>query len=190
MRIKICGITRPMDAQYAEQSGADAVGVVVFSESPRSVSTRRAREIFDTIGPFTTTVAVSHTRSKGELEQMIALHPSAIQISHPFTFSENPGVRVIRVIGRGDPLPSDCDAIIIDDSHGEGKAYDPSFARRAVERSTVPVILAGGLTPDNVSEAVERIRPYAVDVATGVEASPGIKDYKKIRAFITACRRL
>ena len=189
MRIKICGITQPIDAQHAERLGADAIGVVVFSESPRSVPAGRAREIFDSVGPFTTTVAVSHTQSEEELARMIALNPSAIQISHPFTFREDPGVQVIRVIGRGDPLPDDCDAIIVDDSHGKGREYDPSYARDAVERSTIPVILAGGLTPENVSEAIKKVRPYAVDVATGVEISPGIKDRDKIRAFIAACRR-
>jgi phosphoribosylanthranilate isomerase len=191
MRIKICGITRPEDARFAEEAGADAIGVVVFSGgvSRRVVSPERAREIFDSVGPFTTTVAVSHTDSREELEQMIALHPTAIQISHPFTFQEDPGVKVIRVIGRGDPLPVDCDAIIVDDSHGKGRAYDPSYARDAMERSTIPVILAGGLTPENVGEAVCQVRPYAVDVASGVEVSPGIKDYEKIQAFIAACRR-
>jgi phosphoribosylanthranilate isomerase len=188
MRIKICGITRPADAQYAEQLGVDAIGVVVFSGSPRSVPAEQAKEIFEAVGPFTATVAVSHTRSKEELAQMIALHPSAIQISHPFTFRDDPGVRVIRVIGRGDPLPEDCDAIIVDDSHGKGREYDPSYARNAVERSTIPVILAGGLTPENVSGAVQMVHPYAVDVATGVEVLPGIKDYEKMKAFIAACR--
>lgn len=191
MRVKICGITRLEDARFAEEAGADAIGVVVFSGgvSHRVVSIERAREIFNAIGPFTATVAVSHTRSEEDLAQMIALNPSAIQISHPFQFEEDPGVQVIRVIGRGDPLPEDCDAIIVDDSHGRGRVYDPSYARDAVERSTIPVILAGGLTPENVSEAVKKVRPYAVDVATGVETSPGIKDHEKIRAFIAASRR-
>jgi len=192
MRVKICGITRPEDAQFAEQQGADAIGVVVFSGgvSQRVVEEEKAREIFDAVGPFTTTVAVSHTKSKDELERMIALHPYAIQISHPFRFDEDPGVAVIRVIGRGDPLPEDCDAVIVDDSHGKGRDFDLSYARETVKRSTVPAILAGGLTPDNVGEAIRRVRPYAVDVASGVELSPGIKDKEKIKAFIAACRRL
>jgi phosphoribosylanthranilate isomerase len=191
MRIKICGITRPDDARFAEEAGANAIGVVVFSGgvSRRVVSIERAREIFDTVGPFTATVAVSHTSSEEDLAQMIALKPIAIQISHPFAFRKDPGVKVIRVIGRGDPLPEDCDAIIVDDSHGKGREYDPSYARDAVERSTIPVILAGGLTPENVSEAIKKVRPYAVDVATGVETSPGVKDHEKIQAFIAACRR-
>ena len=128
MRIKICGITRAEDARAAEREGADAIGVVVFSGgvSRRGVSPEQARKIFDSVGPFTATVAVSHTRSEDELDQMIALHPGAIQISHPFTFDEDPGVRVIRVIGRGDPLPEDCDAVIVDDSHGQGRSFDRS----------------------------------------------------------------
>ena len=192
MRIKICGITKSEDAQYAEKAGADAIGVVVFSGgvSRRVVSIERAREIFDSVGPFTATVAVSHTDSKEDLEQMIALHPDAIQISHPFTFRSDPGVRIIRVIGRGDPLPEDCDAIIIDDSHGKGRQYDPSYAMATVHRSRIPVILAGGLNPENVSDAIRQVHPYAVDVASGVEISPGIKDKEKILAFIAACRKV
>mgnify|MGYP001083809353 CR=1 FL=1 len=99
MRVKICGITRPEDARYAEQQGADAIGVIVFSEgvSNRDVGEEKAREIFNAVGPFTTTVAVSHTTSEDELTRIIELHPHAIQISHPFRFDRNPGVRIIRV---------------------------------------------------------------------------------------------
>jgi len=191
MRIKICGITSPEDAQFAEEAGADAIGVVVFSSgvSRRTVSPERAREIFDAVGPFTTTVAVSHTDSCEDLERMIAMNPDAIQISHPFEFRNEPPTRIIRVIGRGDPLPEDCDGIIIDDSHGKGRQFDLTYARSAVRQSRVPVILAGGLTPENVAEAIRRIQPYAVDVASGVEDASGIKNKEKVRAFIAACRR-
>jgi phosphoribosylanthranilate isomerase len=191
MRVKICGITRPEDARFAEQAGADGIGVVVFSGgvSKRVVGEERAREIFSSVGPFITRVAVSHTKSEDELQRILALHPHAIQISHPFRFKKNPGVAVIRVIGRGDPLPEDCDAIIVDDSHGKGREYDPSYACDAVRRSRIPVILAGGLTPENVDHAIRKVHPYAVDVASGVEQSPGIKDHEKIRAFIAASKR-
>ncbi|MFA5222474.1 MAG: phosphoribosylanthranilate isomerase [Methanoregula sp.] len=190
MRIKICGITRPEDARFAENSGADAIGVVVFSRgvSRRVVAPERAQEIFDAVGPFTATVAVSHTKSEEDLREMLALRPSAIQISHPFVFDEDPGVAVIRVIGRGDPLPDDCDAVIVDDSHGQGKSFDLSYARDAVRHSKIPVILAGGLTPENVADAIRQVHPYAVDVASGTEAAPGIKDHRKIAAFIAAAR--
>ena len=190
MRIKCCGITKPADARYAEACGADAIGVVVFSPtSKRSVTPERAREIFDAVGPFTTTVAVSHTSSYDDLEQILSLHPDAIQISHPFVFLEKPAVKVIRVIGCNDPLPTDCDAIIVDESHGSGKNFDLSHARNAVQRSALPVILAGGLTPENVADAIRQVHPYAVDVATGIETAPGIKDHTKIAAFIAAARK-
>ena len=190
MRVKICGITRPEDAVFAERAGADAIGVVVFSGdvSPRNVLPDQARKIFAAVGPFTTTVAVSHTTSEADLRRMIALGPRAIQISHPFGIGDDPGVAVIRVIGRGDPLPSDCSAVIVDDSHGKGRTFDLSYAKDAVQRSKIPVILAGGLTPENVCGAIREVRPYAVDVASGVETSPGIKDYGKVKAFIAASR--
>jgi phosphoribosylanthranilate isomerase len=189
VRVKCCGITRPEDARCAEACGANAVGVVVFSPgSFRAVRPERAREIFEAVGPFTTKVAVSHTTSNDDLEQILALHPDAIQISHPFVFGKNPGVKVIRVIGRNDPLPAVCDAIIVDESHGSGKEFDRCYARDIVLRSKVPVILAGGLTPENVTDAIRKVQPYAVDVATGIENEPGIKDSRKIAAFIAATR--
>lgn len=189
MRIKCCGITRVEDACFAEACGADAIGVVIFSPpSVRSVTPERAQEIFDAVGPFTTTVAVSHTSSENELEQILTLQPDAVQISFPFSFFKKPESKVIRVIGRNDPLPADCDAIIVDESHGSGRVFDLSHARYAVQKSTVPVILAGGLTPENVADAIRQVHPYAVDVASGIESTPGIKDKGKIAAFIAAAR--
>ncbi|MCX6697099.1 MAG: phosphoribosylanthranilate isomerase, partial [Methanoregula sp.] len=75
------------------------------------------------------------------------------------------------------------------ESHGRGRHFDCSFAIEVVKRSKVPVILAGGLTYENVGEAIRQVHPYAVDVASGIEEAPGIKDKEKIRAFIAACRR-
>jgi len=188
MRIKICGITRPEDARFAETEGADAIGVVLFSDSKRSVAPEQAQKIFDAVGPFTATVAVTHTQSMEELKEIIALYPSAIQIFHPFVFDKQPGPKIIRVIARGDPLPEDCAAVIVDESHGGGTLFDTDHAKEVVKHSRVPVILAGGLTPENVGRAIREVQPYAVDVASGVEISPGIKDHGKIRAFIAASR--
>jgi phosphoribosylanthranilate isomerase len=184
--VKVCGITTIEDAIQAEAAGADAIGVVVFSGgvSERVVTIERAQDIFNAVGPFITTVLVSHTRSCTDITAMLALHPSAIQISHPFSLPEDLETSVIRVIGRGEPLPGDCDAIIVDDSHGKGRHYDPSYARDVVKRSGIPVILAGGLTPFNVGDAIRDVRPYAVDVATGVEIRPGVKDHGLVREFI------
>ncbi|HNX16700.1 MAG TPA: phosphoribosylanthranilate isomerase [Methanoregula sp.] len=187
MRVKICGITRADDAVFAEQAGADAIGIVMYSPgSPRSIPEARAREIFDSLGPFVTRVVITHTHSKSDLKSIIALRPDAIQISHPFVFDSDPGVRLLRVIGRSNTVPTDCDAVIVDESMGAGRHFDRAFAREVVQTSMVPVILAGGLTPENVGEAIREIRPYAVDVASGVETATGIKDHNKIAAFISA----
>jgi len=189
VRVKICGITRVEDARFAEQAGVDAVGVVMYSPtSRRSVPDAKAREIFSALGPFVTRVIVTHTESQSDLEKILAFRPDAIQISHPFVFEKTPGARVLRVIGRGDAVPADCDAVIVDESMGAGKTFDRDFAKTVVKESAVPVILAGGLTPENVGVAIREIRPYAVDVASGVETAPGIKDHTKIAAFIRAAQ--
>ncbi|HXW98187.1 MAG TPA: phosphoribosylanthranilate isomerase [Methanomicrobiales archaeon] len=188
MRVKICGITRVEDALHAEEAGADAIGVVLFSTSPRCVSPSRARRIFRAVGPFTATVAVTHTRSPEDLDRVLALRPRAIQISHPFTFPARPPAQVLRVARPGIPAPDDADAFVVDQSKGTGRLYDPDFAGELVRRSPVPVILAGGLTPENVAGAIRAVRPYAVDVASGVEIRPGVKDPAKVAAFIRAAK--
>ena len=184
--MKICGITSVEDAQWAEACGADAIGVVLYSESPRNTDLIQAAHIFASVGPFVTTVAVTHTHSRKDLESILRLRPMAIQISHPFEI--HTPVKVIRVMQTGDPLPEECDAIVLDSSHGSGKLFEPEFARLTVEHSPLPVILAGGLTPGNVARAITVVRPYAVDVSSGVESRPGVKDQEKVRAFITAAK--
>jgi len=173
---------------YAEAEGADAIGIVVCSDSPRSVSLDLAAEILDSLGPFTPGICVSHTRLQSDLDAILALGPSAIQCFHPFAKPQRRGVKMIRAVRPGETIPGECDAIIIDGSHGRGEPFDQAFARGIMRESPVPVILAGGLTPENVKEAIEKVHPYAVDVATGVEAKPGIKDRRKVRAFLRACR--
>ena len=104
MRIKCCGITRPEDARIAEQEGADAIGVVMFSDSsPRSVSVTVAQDIFQSVGPLITTVVVTHTTSESDLARILEMKPDAIQVSHPFVFQRDPGVRIIRAIRPGIP---------------------------------------------------------------------------------------
>lgn len=187
--MKICGITTPGDAGMAEDAGADAIGVIVCSDSPRNVSLGRAEEILASIRPFTTGVCVTHTASRDDLDAILSLSPSAIQITHPFRIARDAGVKVLRVVRRGDPVPGDCDAVVVDESQGTGRRYDPAFAAAVVrDHPGVPVILAGGLTPENVRAAIQVVRPYAVDVASGVEVRPGVKDAAKVEAFISACR--
>lgn len=129
-------------------------------------------------------VCVSHTTSASDIAEILSLHPTAIQISHPHMLPQERQVQVIRVIEPGDPVPSDADAVIVDASQGKGKPFDASYALSVKKQTDIPVILAGGLTPDTVREAVRTVMPYAVDVASGVETGPGIKDHRKIFTFI------
>ena len=130
-------------------------------------------------------VAVSHTQSEDEMETIIKeVSPDAVQVFSPELRNFGSHVLVIRAVGPGDPVPKDADALIIDSSHGKGLLYDQEFARKLVGSTEIPVILAGGLTPENVADAIEKVRPFAVDVASGVEKSPGKKDHRKVREFI------
>lgn len=187
MRVKICGITREEDALLAISSGAWAVGVVVCSQSGRSIPLSKAARIFRAVEGTALTVAVSHSKKEGDLERILAIMPDAVQISHPLRIDDG-DILLFRVVRRGDPIPSDCDAIVLDESHGRGIPLDIAFARELTEASPVPVILAGGLDPGNVDRVIRQLHPYAVDVASGVESAPGVKDPVKVKAFIGACR--
>ncbi|WP_214041685.1 phosphoribosylanthranilate isomerase [Methanoculleus sp.] len=186
--MKICGMTSPRDALLAAAAGADAIGVVLASPSPRSVTPDRAREIFAAIPPFVTTVAVTSTDRPEDLAAILSSRPDAVQVAGDLELPRDAGVRVIRMLSPGDPLRDDCDAVIVDGSHGTGRAFDPGYARECVASSPVPVIIAGGLAPGNVAAAIRAVRPYAVDVASGVEAAPGVKDERLVRAFVKICR--
>ena len=190
MRVKICGITRVEDALFAEGAGADAVGVVMYSPtSHRSVPEARAREIFNSIGPFVTR-SLSRTHIQTRISNA-SLRSVRTRSRSPTRLSFVPtGHPDVWVIGRGDKVPTDCSAVIVDESMGAGRHFDRAFAREVVKTSAVPVILTGGLTPENVGVAIREIRPYAVDVASGVETEPGIKDHTKIAAFIAAAREV
>ena len=137
-------------------------------------------------------VCVSHTESSADLQKMLDLCPTAIQISYPHRFPTDRKVQIIRVIQPGMLIPpaGDTDALIVDASQGRGRAYDPGFVREIMGKTSLPVILAGGLHPGNVAEAVSDIHPYAVDVASGIENAPGIKDPAKVRAFVQNARLL
>jgi len=126
----------------AEDAGADAIGVVVFSDSPRSVAPEAAREIFSSVGPYVTRVCVSTTESPGDIETMLAINPDAVQVSLPL--EEKLPVRTICMVDSPGALPAYADAIAVDASRGTGRHFDASLAEWAARESTVPVILAGG----------------------------------------------
>jgi len=189
MGIKICGITRVADAVCAEEAGADAIGVVMFSDSPRSIFPECAEEIFGAVSDVAT-VVVTHTTSEKELAEIIALRPSAIQMSYHFPIPENYPGAVIRVIGAGDQIPDDCEWVAVDESKGAGRLYNPEFAKQVIEKARPRVMLCGGLTPANVRDAILSVRPDAVDVCSGMEISPGKKDHTLIWAFVRAARSL
>jgi phosphoribosylanthranilate isomerase len=187
--VKICGITRPEDARAAVEAGADAVGVVMASDSPRCCTVEQARAIFAEVPPGVLRVVVSHTDSAEGLAECLAAGPDALQLSQPIPVPPSAGVAVIRVVAPGHPVPNDSAMVIVDGSHGRGRPYDPAYARGVVASSPVPVLLAGGLSPETVEAAIRDLRPFGVDVASGVEAAPGVKDHTRVRAFIRNARR-
>ncbi|MBM4032342.1 MAG: phosphoribosylanthranilate isomerase [Planctomycetes bacterium] len=203
VHVKICGITRPEDAIAAAEAGADAIGLV-FAESPRRVSVEQARAILAEAPPFVTPVGLFVNEA---LEGMLATCESLRIRTVQLHGDERPEVaqalaanglcviKAFRVGGEADlqALDGYPAAAYLLDSRGAGKRggtgvpLDWGLAARATALGRI--ILAGGLTPDNVAEAVRRVRPYAVDVSSGVEARPGIKDPAKVGAFIAAARR-
>ncbi len=186
--MKICGITTVDDARAAAAAGADAIGVVMRSPSPRSVMPDLARAIFAAVSPFVTTVAVTSTDREEDLAAILDCRPDAVQVGGDLDLPRGAAVRLLRVLRPGDALRDDCDAVVVDGSHGTGQAFDRAYAEKCVASSPVPVILAGGLTCGNVGEAIRAVRPYAVDVSSGVETAPGRKDDRLMRAFVKICR--
>lgn len=201
-RIKICGITEPGDAEWCARCGVDAIGFV-FAESPRRVSPERAREILREVEPFVTGVGVFVDRPAEEVRATLdgsgcsiaQLHgqepPAYIGSLSPYGV-----IKALRVSGQLDEkLVSGykgVKAILLDTyvpgkAGGTGERFDPSVACALVEKGW-RVILAGGLTAESVGEAVASVRPYGVDVSSGVESEPGRKDHQKVARFVEAVR--
>ena len=199
-RIKICGITRTQDARAAAEAGADAIGLVFYPPSPRYLSVERAVEIRDALPPFLQTVALFVNADAAQVAQVIGrVHPALLQ----FHGDETPGfcaqfglpyVKACRVRPGVDVLaylrPYARAAAWLVDSYvpeygGVGERFDWSLAPRESAR---PLIVSGGLDAGNVAEAVRRVRPWGVDVSSGVESGKGVKDAAKMAAFIAEVR--
>jgi phosphoribosylanthranilate isomerase len=195
-RVKICGITSERDAASAIEAGADALGFVFYEKSPRFVTREIARDIIAKVPPFITTVGVFVNETadviKG-LREFVPLDRVQLHGDEPPEFSEllGPGViKALRIKGEEDILVLKdynataflLDAFVDGKPGGTGATFDWAIALEAKRYGRI--ILSGGLTPENVAEAVVRAAPYAVDVSSGVESSPGVKDPDKIRRFI------
>jgi len=194
-RIKICGITNCDDARLADELGADAIGVIGVPESPRYVSPKRAEEIRAVLRPFTKLVVVART-----VADAIVYSPDVIQYYEKGP-EFNCGAKLICVVRIGTesdlsliaaicPGPSGLllDSLTKNELGGSGKSFDWSLAKKANRLTDLPIILAGGLTPENVQQAVELVLPYAVDVSTGVEEHVGKKSPRLLEKFIAGVR--
>jgi phosphoribosylanthranilate isomerase len=199
-RVKICGITRPQDGVAASRAGADAIGLVFYPPSPRFLSVERAREIREALPPFVQPVALFVNADAAQVAQVIGrVHPSLLQFHGEETpeFCAQfgvPYVKACRVAPGVDLLKylrafSSASGWLLDahveEYGGVGASFDWSLVPENLER---PLVLSGGLTRDNVATAVRRVRPWAVDVSSGVESAKGIKDAAKIAAFIAEVR--
>ncbi|OOG56788.1 phosphoribosylanthranilate isomerase [Rhodanobacter sp. C03] len=201
-RIKCCGMTRVEDALLAARLGADAIGVVFTARSRRQVSLAQARKIVTAMPPFVATVALFMDDEASLVRQVLdEVRPTLLQF-HGNESDEwcaqfdRPFLKAIAMGAGISALPRLHDypqaAGLLLDGHdpgevgGSGKAFDWSLLSNELAQ---PLILAGGLHPDNVAAAVQAARPWAVDVASGIEISPGIKDAAKMAAFIAAVRQ-
>jgi phosphoribosylanthranilate isomerase len=191
--VKICGITNADDARMALDAGADALGVIAVPGSPRWIAPQTVGEIVAVAGPLVPVITVARS-----------VHDAREHTHGPVQFYEGAAtsardIRVFRIRDRESlaalaDFEESVSAILLDTHHdgalgGVGKTFDwdLAVAARALLRGR-PLILAGGLTPENVADAIRIVRPYAVDVSSGVESEPGRKDADKIRRFFGAVR--
>ena len=199
-RVKICGITRVEDAQAVARAGADAIGLVFYPPSPRFLQMGQARGLVDAAPPFVATVALFVNPPAEQVRAVLErVRPSMLQFHGEETpeFCAQfgvPYVKACRVRPGLDLLkylhPFSGAAGWLLDSHvedygGVGESFDWSLVPAERVR---PLVLSGGLTRDNVREAIRRVRPWAVDVSSGVESSKGIKDAGRVAAFIAEVR--
>lgn len=200
-RIKFCGMTRSVDLEGAVALGVDAVGLILAARSPRRLEVGQARELRASLPPFVTAVALVMDAEAAALREIVdRIRPNLLQ----FHGSETPedcrraGLPYLKVVPMAIPEGAAIYAArypdaagYVFDSHaagepgGSGRSFDWRQLPRALKR---PLILAGGLTPDNVFDAVCAVRPWAVDVSSGIESAPGIKDPDRMRRFVDAVR--
>jgi phosphoribosylanthranilate isomerase len=200
VRIKICGLTRPEDVDAAVAAGADAVGFVFYPESSRYVSAQQAAALARRLPPFVLSVGLFVNAAPAEIQAALEVVPLNLLQFHGDESPEDcqrwqrPYIRAARVTPELDLLQyatrfSSARALLLDafvpGFGGAGKVFDWSLIPPSLP---LPLILSGGLTPQNVGEAVRRVRPAAVDVSSGVESAAGIKDPQRMADFVAACQ--
>ena len=203
VRSKICGVTNEADLRAVAESGADAVGIIteVSVDTPREVPPDRAADLVAAAPPFLSTVLVSMPDTATRAVELAgAVAPDAIQLHGTFDDEDVRYVRrearadVITAVDAADPdrvrgYDGVADAILLDSTTedgagGTGETHDWDAARALVDDCATPVVLAGGLTPENVADAVRTVEPYAVDVSSGVERAGGEKDHEAVASFV------
>lgn len=201
VRVKICGITSVVDAQTAVNAGADAIGLVFYAPSPRAVSIVQAQEIAASVGPFVTVVGLFVNADESYVNDVLAnvgLHLLQFHGDESPEFCEQfyrPYMKAIRMRPELDLVDTfekyaSATAILLDAYRpgvpgGTGETFD---WQRVPAQSSRPIVLAGGLTPENVALAIQSTQVYGVDVSGGVESAPGKKDPQKVEQFIFNAR--
>lgn len=199
-RVKLCGITDEHDLAAAVGTGADAIGVVseVPVETPREVTPNRAADLVARVPPFVTSVLVTMPDDAVAAADLVAqIGPDAIQVhgctpDEVATLQERLAVPVLAAIDVADDVDeyaAHAAAIVLDSTGeagagGTGEVHDWDRAHELVRALDVPVVLAGGLTPVNVADAVTRVEPFAVDVSSGIESASGTKDHDAMSEFV------
>lgn len=194
--VKICGITRQQDAEFAAKLGVDAIGLVFYAPSPRAVTSAQAKQILAKLPPFVSRVGLFVNADTSEIEHTLAAVPLDVLQFHgdePPDYCQQfgkPYMKVIRMRPETDLTAlaqtyQSANALLLDTYQagtpgGTGKTFDWSM----ITSIDFPIVLAGGLSVDNVAQAIRQVRPYAVDVSGGVEQSKGIKNSDKMRAFM------
>ena len=199
MLVKICGITRLEDAEAAVALGAGAIGFVFWSQSPRAVDPERARSIAAALPPFVTTLGVFVNQAPAFVNDVAArVGLGAVQLhgDEPIDLLEQierPVVKAFAMAGNedADAWPTRVRLLIdvhdLDQRGGTGRTVD--WGRAAAIAARRPVLLAGGLNAANVVDAIRTVRPFGIDVSSGVESSPGVKDHARMRALFEAVGR-
>lgn len=200
VRVKICGITNRDDALQAVDAGADALGFVFYERSPRNVAPEVVADIVSLLPPMVATVGLFVNASAELIQQRC--HDCGLEVAQ-LHGSQSPTaealfpLRVLPAVSVKDATSLDAltpdrtwllDAFVEGEFGGTGKTFNWDLAIEAAKKTRI--VLAGGLSPNNVAEAVRRVGPYGVDVSSGVEAAPGRKDAQKVAAFIRAAKEI